>query len=99
MRIVIKNLLIAALPLLLGFAAGYAFSHTRASCVSMVGPLFAAKCHGRVLQYQMQFQTLGTALGGVLVALIGVVRELRPRRAVQSRASSPRDPPSPRHFS
>jgi hypothetical protein len=93
MRIVIKNLLIAALPLLLGFAAGYAFSHTRASCGSMVGPLFAAKCHGRVLQYQMQFQTLGTALGCVLVALIGVVRELRARRAVQSRASSQGDAP------
>jgi hypothetical protein len=93
MRIVVKNLLIAALPLLLGFAAGYEFSHTRASCGSMVGPLFAAKCHGRVLQYQMKFQMLGTALGCVFVALIGVVRELRARRAVQSRASSQGDAP------
>ena len=93
MRIVIKNLLIAALPLLLGFAAGYEFSHTRASCGSMVGPLFAAKCHGRVLQYQMKFQMFGTALGCVFVALIGVVRDLRARRAVQSRASSQGDAP------
>jgi hypothetical protein len=93
MRIVIKNLLIAALPLLLGLAAGYVFAYTRASCGSMVGPLFAAKCHGRVLQYQIQFQTVGTALGCVIVALIGVVRELRARRAVPSRASSQGDTP------
>ena len=93
MRIVIKNLCIAALPLLLGFGAGYVFLHTRASCGSMVGPLFAAKCHGRVLQYQVQFQTAGTVLGCLLVALIGVVRELRARRAVQPRASSQGDAP------
>ncbi len=93
MRILLKNLLIAALPLILGFATGYIFTHTRASCGSMVGPLFAAKCHGRVLQYQIQFQTVGTALGCVLVALIGVVRELRARRTVQSRASSQGDSP------
>ena len=93
MRIVIKNLLIAVLPLLLGLAAGYAFTHTLSSCGSMVGPLFAAKCHGRVLQYQIRFQTLGTAVGCVFVALIGVVRELRARRAVQSRASSQGDSP------
>jgi len=88
MRIVIKNLFIAALPLLLGLAAGYLFTRSLSSCGRMVGPLFAAKCHGRVLQYQIQFQTLGTALGCVIVALIGVVRELRARRAVQSEASS-----------
>ena len=93
MRILIKNLFIAALPLVFGVAAGYVFSVTRASCGSMVGPLFAAKCHGRVLQYQIMFQTLGTALGCLLVALIGVVRELRARRAVQSGASSQGDAP------
>src|SRR5258708_38915355 len=87
MRIVIKNLLIAALPLLLGFAAGYEFSHTRASCGSMAGPLFAAKCHGRVLQYQSKFQRFGTALGCGVAALIGAARELPARRARQSRAS------------
>ena len=88
MRIVLKNLCIAALPLLLGFAAGYLFTRTLSSCGSMVGPLFAAKCHGRVLQYQIQFQTAGTALGCLIVALIGVIRELRARRAVQPRATS-----------
>ena len=93
MRVLLKNLLIAALPLLLGLVAGYMFAYTRASCGSMVGPLFAAKCHGRVLQYQIQFQTVGTALGCVIVALIGVVRELRARRAVQTRASSQGDSP------
>jgi len=91
MRTFIKNLLIGALPLLLGVAAGYVFTHTRASCGSMVGPLFAAKCHGRVLQYQVQFQTAGTALGCLVVALIGMARELRARRAVQSGASSQGD--------
>jgi hypothetical protein len=93
MRILIKNLVIGALPLVLGFAAGYVFIHTRASCGSMVGPLFAAKCHGRVLQYQIRFQNAGTALGCVFVVLIGVVRELRARRAVQSLASSQGDAP------
>ena len=91
MRILLKNLLIAALPLLLGLAAGYLFTRTLSSCGSMVGPLFAAKCHGRVLQYQIRFQTLGTALGCVMVAVIGVARELRARRAVQSQASSQGD--------
>jgi hypothetical protein len=93
MRMVIKNLFIGALPLLLGFAAGYIFTRTLSSCGSMVGPLFAAKCHGRVLQYQIHFQTLGTALGCVIVAVIGMVRELRARRAVESLASSQGDSP------
>lgn len=88
MRIVLKNLCIAALPLLSGLVAGYLFTRTLSSCGSMVGPLFAAKCHGRVLQYQIQFQTLGTALGCLIVAVIGAVRELRARRAVQPRATS-----------
>jgi len=91
MRILIKNLFIGALPLLLSLGAGYLFTRTLSSCGSMVGPLFAAKCHGRVLQYQIRFQTLGTALGCVIVAVIGMVRELRARRAVQSRASSQGD--------
>jgi hypothetical protein len=88
MRIVIKNLVIGALPLLFGFAAGYLFTRTLSSCGSMVGPLFAAKCHGRVLQYQIQFQTAGTGLGCLVVAVMGMIRELRARRAVQLRASS-----------
>jgi hypothetical protein len=91
MRILIKNLLIAALPIVLGLGAGYAFTRTLSSCGSMVGPLFAAKCHGRVLQYQIHFQTLGTAAGCLILAIIGVIRELRARRAVQTEASTQGD--------
>lgn len=48
----------------------------------MVGPLFASKCHGRQLEYQLLFQTAGTAIGTLIAALIGFWLELRRRRVV-----------------
>ena len=83
-RIVLRHLLLAALPLVLGLAAGHGFWLTqKQSCSRLVGPLFSAKCHGRQLEYQSLFQTVGTATGSVLAALVGSWLELRRRRAVQ----------------
>jgi hypothetical protein len=83
MRIVIRNFALAVLPLMLGLAAGWGFAYSQESCGRMVGALFASKCHGRMLEYQVLFQTLGTALGCVLTAVLGSWLEHRRRRAVQ----------------
>src|SRR3989442_12006175 len=81
MRILLRHLLLAALPLVLGVAAGQGFWLTqKQSCSRLVGPLFSAKCHGRQLEYQSLFQTVGTATGSVLAALVGGWLELRRRR-------------------
>lgn len=83
MRIVLKHVLLATLPLLFGLAAGWGFALMQGSCGSLVGPIFAAKCHGRQLEYQILFQTWGTAVGCLLAAGLGAKLELRRRRAVQ----------------
>jgi len=82
MKTFARQFLIAALPLACGLAAGYAFTLVQGSCVAMVGPVFAAKCHGRQLEYHLLIQTAGTALGTLLAALLGTWRELRARHAV-----------------
>ena len=82
MRILLRHLVIAAVPLACGIAASYAFARTQGSCSALVGPLFASKCHGRQLEYQLLVQTAGTALGTLLAAFIGSWLELRRRRAV-----------------
>ena len=87
MRILLRHLIIAALPLALGIAASYGFTQIQGSCGALVGPLFAAKCHGRQMEYQLLTQTAGTALGTLLAAFIGFRLEQRRRRAVQ-----PQDP-------
>ena len=81
MRVVLKHLLLASLPLAIGLAAGWGFALTQGSCGSLVGPIFAAKCHGRQLQYQILFQTWGTAAGCLIAAVVGARLELRRRRA------------------
>jgi hypothetical protein len=86
-RILLRHLVIAAVPLACGIAASYAFARTQGSCVALVGPLFASKCHGRQLEYQLLAQTTGTALGTLIAAFIGSWLELRRRRVVQ-----PEDP-------
>ena len=83
MKTFARHLLIAALPLAVGLGAGFAFTFVQGSCIEMVGPLFAAKCHGRQLEYHILIQTAGTALGTLLAALLGIWLELRSRRAVQ----------------
>jgi len=87
MKTFLRHLLIAAIPLACGIAASYGFARAQGSCGAMVGPIFAAKCHGRQLEYQLLFQTAGTAIGTLIAAFIGFRLELRRRRAVQ-----PEDP-------
>jgi hypothetical protein len=87
MRMLFRHLVIAALPLACGVAASYGFAHMQGSCGALVGPLFASKCHGRQLEYQLLAQTAGTALGTLLAAFLGSWLEQRRRRVVQ-----PQDP-------
>jgi hypothetical protein len=89
MTIFFRQLLVAALPLLCGVAAGYAFTLVQGSCIALVGPLFAAKCHGRQLEYQILIQTAGTAAGTLIAALFGTWLELRRRRVVQQAKPQP----------
>ncbi|MGH7700426.1 MAG: hypothetical protein ACREMJ_07940 [Gemmatimonadales bacterium] len=84
MSVVLRHVVLASLPLLIGLGAAWGFAYTQESCGRLVGFLFAAKCRGVQLQYQMLFQTWGTAAGCVLAAVLGAWMELRRRRAVQS---------------
>ena len=88
MRILLRHLIIAAVPLACGIAASYGFALAQGSCGALVGPIFAAKCHGRQLEYQLLAQTAGTALGTVIAALVGAWLELRRRRVVQTQESN-----------
>ena len=87
MKILLRHFILAAVPLACGIAASYAFARTQGSCTALVGPLFASKCHGRQLEYQLVAQTAGTALGTLLAALIGSWLERRRRHVEQ-----PEDP-------
>jgi len=82
MKTFARHLVVASLPLAFGIAAGFAFTLVQGSCIQLVGPLFAAKCHGRQLEYQLLFQSAGTVLGTLLAALVGTWLELRLRPAV-----------------
>ena len=93
MRILLRNLLLAALPLLLGLAAGWGFAFSQETCGRLVGPVFGPKCHWKQLEYQLLFQTLGTLLGCLIAAALGTWMELRRRRAVQ-RADFKQEEPS-----
>jgi hypothetical protein len=57
----------------------------------MVGPLFSAKCGRTLVQYQLWFQTLGTAAGAVVAALLGIGLEWRRTRKA-ARGSAPPAP-------
>jgi hypothetical protein len=92
MSVVLRHIALASLPLLFGLAAGWGFAHNQEACSRLVGFLFAAKCRGVQLQYQMAFQTWGTAAGCLAAALIGTWLELRRRRIVQSDVSNPGAP-------
>jgi len=83
-KILVRHLLLAALPLACGLAARYGFEQVQGSCTALVGPLFSSKCHGRQLEYQLLWQTLGTAFGALLLALVGFWRELRRSRVVNT---------------
>ena len=79
-RIVIRHVVLAALPLVLGVGLGWGFAWRLAHCGGLVGPLFAAKCGRIQAQYQLWIQTAGTALGSLLAALIGIGLEWRRAR-------------------
>jgi len=83
MGILLRHLLLASPPLILGLGAGWGFALSQESCGRMVGLLFAAKCRGTLLEYQMLLQTGGTALGWLVAALLGIWWERRRRRDVQ----------------
>ncbi|MGH7614295.1 MAG: hypothetical protein ACREMW_09700 [Gemmatimonadales bacterium] len=89
-RMVTRHLVLAFLPLLLGLGASTWFAWQQQGCGSLVGPLFAAKCGRIQAQYQMWFQTAGTALGGLLAAGAGIWLERRRTR----RAATPVAPSS-----
>jgi len=83
MRIFLRHLLIALLPLVLGLAASWGFAFSQDRCGRLVGPVFAPKCHWIQLEYQLMFMMAGTALGCIVAATLGSWLELRRRRAVQ----------------
>ena len=94
-KIVARHLILSMLPLVVGVGAGIVFAQQQHGCGSLVGPLFAAKC-GRVLvQYQLWFQTLGTAGGGLLAALLGIWLERRRTKRAARAAMAPAPPPEP----
>lgn len=80
-RIITRHVLLAALPLIAGVAAGWGFALTQGSCGDLVGPLLAPMCRGRQLQYQILFQAWGTAAGCALTAVLGIWLEMRRRPA------------------
>ncbi|HYT70000.1 MAG TPA: hypothetical protein VEK78_01380 [Gemmatimonadales bacterium] len=83
MKVFLRHLFLAALPLLFGLGASYGFALSMQSCGRLVGAVFASKCHGRQLEYQLLFQTGGTGLGTLFAAVLGARLEHRRRRAVQ----------------
>ena len=87
MKLQLRHFFIALLPLVFGLGASWGFAFSQNTCGRLVGPIFAAKCHGRLLEYQMKFQTAGTAIGTVVAAALGGWLEHRRRRVVQ-RANS-----------
>lgn len=91
MKTFLRHLAVCALPLVVGIGAGYGFALKQGSCGALVGPIFAAKCHGRQLEYQLKFQLAGTAFGTLIAAGLGAWLEQRRRRAVQG-TPSPGEP-------
>ncbi len=94
MKIAMRHIVLAFLPLVIGVGAGWVFAHQQPGCGSLVGPLFAAKCGRMLVQYQLWFQMIGTAAGCVLAALLGIWLERR-RMKRAARAPAPALPPAP----
>jgi len=85
MTMLIRYISLASLPLICGLAASWGFAFWQRSCGELVGFLFAAKCRGVQLQYQMLFQTWGTVAGCLVAAGLGMWLE---RRRIQREAGS-----------
>jgi hypothetical protein len=92
MRVVLRHLMIVALPFALGLAAGWGFAYTQESCSRLVGFALAAKCRGVQLEWQVAFQTAGTLLGCLIAAPLGAWLELRNRHVVQHPDLQPGEP-------
>jgi hypothetical protein len=92
MKVAFRHFFIALLPLVFGLAASWGFAFSQNTCGRLVGPVFAPKCHWIQLQYQLGFQSAGTALGCLVAAWLGAWLELRRRRAVQRADSQPGEP-------
>jgi hypothetical protein len=83
MKVFLRHLFVALLPLVFGLGASWGFAFSQNTCGRLVGPVFAPKCHWIQLEYQIMFMMAGTALGCVVAATLGSWLELRRRRAVQ----------------
>ena len=81
MLVILRHVLLAAVPLAAGLGFSWGFAVTQGSCSELVGVLLSPMCRGRQLQYQMLFQTWGTAAGCLFAAAVGAWLELRRRRA------------------
>ena len=92
MRVVLRHLMVVALPLVLGLAAGWGFAYLQEPCGRLVGFALAAKCRGVQLEWQLGLQTLGTAVGYLIAVPLGAWLELRSRRAVQRADLQPGEP-------
>lgn len=95
MKIAMRHFVLALLPLVIGVGAGWVFAHQQPGCGSLVGPLFAAKCGRMLVQYQLWFQTLGTAAGCVLAALLGIWLERRRMKRAAGTVAAPAAPVPP----
>jgi hypothetical protein len=89
MKIAMRHMVLAFLPLAIGVGAGWVFAHQQPGCGSLVGPLFAAKCGRMLVQYQLWFQTAGTAAGGALAAVLGIWLERRRMKRAARPAPAP----------
>ena len=83
MRILLRQFMIALLPLIFGLGASWGFAFSQDTCGRLVGPIFAPKCHWMQLEYQLLFQTAGTLLGCFIAAVLGARLEARSRRVAQ----------------
>jgi hypothetical protein len=95
MKVAIRHVVLALLPLVIGVGAGRVFAHGQPGCGSLVGPLFAAKCGRMLVQYQLWFQTIGTAAGSLLAAALGIWLEWRRTVRAARVAATPPSPPLP----
>jgi len=83
MKVLLRHLILCALPIVFGTGAGYGFVRVQGSCAAMVGLLLSAQCHARQRQYQLKVQLAGAGVGTVFAATLGSWLEHRRRRTVQ----------------
>jgi len=87
MKIQLRHLFVALLPLVFGLTASWGFAFSQNKCGRLVGPIFAPKCHWIQLEYQLGFFMAGTLLGCIIAAVVGATLERRSRRRVTQAAN------------